>query len=493
MFESVRRHQRIFLGVILLLIIPSFVVVGAWDLIAPGGGANTVAKVGKREITFQQWEQSHQQAIEQVRAQLGGRIDPSILDSSASRLSTLNDLVNQQILFAAAVDLKVRVTDEQMRRAIASIPAVQKNGQFDMALYQQALKAQGLTAEGFEQRVRADMLTEILPASIAGSSMAPRSVARRLAQLSAETRTVRVKKFAAADYASSVKVTDAEIEEFYKSNSAQFQTPEELDIAIVAFAKPGSADMVEQFSNLVYEQSDTLDPAAKKVGLPIHTVKGVRRTGPTSIAPPEVLRALSDPKFMAALFGSDTIVNRRNTEAIEIGPGLLASARVIAHRPAAPIALAAVKAQIERSIRDRKASELASQAAESAVKEFASSKTLPSGTTAARPLGRADLQKQTSELPAEVLQAVFTAELKSLPATVTVPASSRNNAAWLVVVESAQVPGPDAQVVKDQLGRYFQILEQTAARDTLDRWVELKRQSSGVKTYPEKIAKSDAR
>jgi len=205
MFESVRRHQRIFLGVILLLIIPSFVVVGAWDLIAPGGGANTVAKVGKREISLQQWEQSHQQAIEQVRAQLGGRIDPSILDSSASRLSTLNDLVNQQILFAAAVDLKVRVTDEQMRRAIASIPAVQKNGQFDMALYQQALKAQGLTAEGFEQRVRADMLTEILPASIAGTSMAPRSVARRLAQLAAETRTVRVKKFAAADFASAVK------------------------------------------------------------------------------------------------------------------------------------------------------------------------------------------------------------------------------------------------------------------------------------------------
>lgn len=493
MFESVRRHQRIFLGVILLLIIPSFVVVGAWDLIAPGGGRNTVAKVGKREISLQQWEQAHQQAIEQVRAQLGGRIDPAILDSSASRQSTLNDLVNQQVLLSAAVDLKVRVTDEQMRRAIASIPAVQKNGQFDMALYQQALKAQGLTAEGFEQRVRADMLAEILPASIAGSSMAPRSVVRRLAQLSAETRNVRIKKFAAADYASTVKVTDAEVEEFYKTNSAQFQTPEEVDIAIVAFAKPGSADMVEQFSNLVYEQSDTLDPAAKKVGLPVHTVRSVRRSGPTSIAPPEVLRALSDQKFIAALFSSDTLVNKRNTEAIEIGPGLLASARVIAHRPSAPIALAAVKAQIERSIRDRKAYELASQAAETAVKEFAANKALPAGTAPARALSRNDLQKQAADMPGEVLQAIFTAELKTLPATVTVPASNRNNAAWLLVVESAQVPASDAQVVKDQLSRYFQILEQTAARDTLDRWVELQRQSIGVKTYPEKIAKSDAR
>jgi hypothetical protein len=493
MFDSVRRHQRILLGVVLLLIIPSFVVVGAWDLISPGGKAGTVAKVGKREISFQQWERSHQQALEQIRSQLGGRIDPAILDSSASRLSTLNDLVTQQVLFAAAVDLNVRITDEQMRRAIASIPAVQKNGQFDMSLYQQALKAQGLTADVFEQRVRADMLTEILPATIGSSAMAPRSVARRLAQLSLETRSVRIKKYSASDFAASVKVSDADIEEFYKANAAQFQTPEELDIAIVAFAKPGSPDMVEQFSNLVYEQSDTRDPAAKKVGLPVHTVRNVRRTGPTVIAPPEVLRALSDQKFMAALFSSDTIVNRRNTEAVEIAPGLLASARVVAHRPSAPIALATVKAQIERTLRDRKSAEQATQAAEAAVKEFASSKALPAGIAAARSMVRTDLQKQGGELPADVVQAIFAAELKTLPATVSVPASSRNNAAWVVVVESSQVPSVDSPAVKEQLGRYFQILEQTSARDTLDRWVEFQRQSIGVKTYPEKISKADAR
>lgn len=493
MFESVRRHQRIFLGVILLLIIPSFVVVGAWDLIAPGGGANTAAKVGKRDITVQQWEQSHQQALEQIRRQLGGRIDPAILDSSASRLSTLNDLVTQQVLLSAAVDLKVRVSDEQVRRAISSIPAVQKNGQFDMALYQQALKAQGLTPESFEQRVRADMLAEILPATLGSTAMVPRSVARRLAQSSSETRSVRIKKFASADYAGAITVTDAEVEEFYKANAAQFQTPEEVDIAVVAFAKPGSADMVEQFSNLVYEQSDTLEPAAKKVGLPIQTVRNVRRSGPTAIAPPEVLRALSDPRFMTALFSSETILNRRNTEAIEIGPGLLASARVIAHRPAAAVPLASVKPQIERSLRDRKAAERATQSAEAAVKEFASSKTMPAGTTPARALVRTDLQKQGGDLPIEVLQAVFAAELKSLPATVSVPASNRNNAAWLVVVESAQVPDVDSPAVKDQLGRYFQIMEQSAARDTLDRWVELQRQAIGVKIYPDKITKAETK
>jgi hypothetical protein len=164
---------------------------------------------------------------------------------------------------------------------------------------------------------------------------------------------------------------------------------------------------------------------------------------------------------------------------------------VIAHRPAAPIALASVRTQIERSLRERKASEQATQAAEAAIKEFASSKSLPAGTSAARQLVRTDLQKQGGDLPIEVLQAVFAAELKTLPATVSVPASNRNNAAWMILVESAQVPALESAEVKDQLGRYFQILEQSAARDTLDRWVEIQRQAIGVKTYPDKIAKSD--
>ena len=226
MFESVRKHQRIFLGLILLLIIPSFVVVGAWDLISPGADAATVAKVGKVKIQYPQWERAHQQTLEQVRTQLGGRVDASLLDTTASRVSTLNDLVNQQILLTSAVDLRVRISDAQMRRAIASIPTVQKDGKFDMALYERALKAQGLTAEGFEQRVRMDLLTEVLPAAIAGTSIAPRSVARRLAQSALETRAVRTKKFPVSDLMGSVSVSDAEIQSFYESNAQDFQTPE---------------------------------------------------------------------------------------------------------------------------------------------------------------------------------------------------------------------------------------------------------------------------
>ncbi len=497
MFESVRRHQRIFLGIVLLLIIPSFVVVGAWDLIAPSSDATTVAKVGRQKIDLNQWERVHQDSLNRLQAQLGGRVDPALFDSDAARKATLNDLVNQQLLIHAVNDYKIRVTDEQIRKTIASIPAAQRDGRFNMEQYQQVLKAQGLTAAGFEAQLRADLSIEVLPAALAGSSLAPRSVARRLAQVALEERTVRTKRFGIAELASGVSVTQDEIASYYQSNQALFQTPEELDIALVMFTKPGSADMVEQFSNLVYEQSDSLEPAGKKLGLPIMTLQGVRRQGSApgssaARAAPEVQRVLTNGRFNAALFSADVLVNKRNTEAVEIAPGVLASGRVISHRPAAPMPLAQVSSRIEKELRDRKAAELANQQAQAAGQAGVAS---IAGLAPAKTYSRVPNFKegQKIEIPQDVYQAIFSTELKSLPAVISVPTSPTNPAAWVVVIDSVKVPAADSQAVRDVVGREFQMLERASAQALLDRWIAARRESIGVTPYPEKLAKSPAR
>lgn len=482
MFESVRRHQRIFLGIVLLLIIPSFVVVGAWDLISPGGGAGTVAKVGRQEIQYPQWERAHQQAIDQVRQQLGGRIDPAMLDSAAARAGTLEELVNRQILLMSADDYRLRVSDAQLQRAIASIPQIQRNGKFDMELYQRALKAQGLTADMFERQVRADLAIEALPSALGSSSIVPRSVARRLAQTTQETRSFRVRKLAVSDALGSVSASDAEIQEYYQSNQARFQTPEEIDISFVIFSKPAKAEASEQFANLVYEQSDSLDAAAKKFGLSIQSAQGVRREGISTKISSDAQRLLSNPKMLAALFSADALVNKRNTEAVELAPGVLASARVVKHKPAAPQPIASVRGQIEKLIRERKASEAVTDQAK-AITVKGSEALASLGPS--RSLTRAAAAK--SDLPIEVLEAIFSAELPAVPKLLTVAASATQPAAWVIAVESAKVPAQDSPAVKDVVGRAFAQLDAAHSRDTLELWLAARKEAIGVKLYPEKL------
>lgn len=481
MFESVRRHQRIFLGIVLLLIIPSFVVVGAWDLISPGGGAGTVATVGRQKIQYPQWERAHQQAIDQVRQQLGGRIDPAMLDSPAARAGTLEELVNRQILLMSADDYRLRVSDAQLQRAIATIPQIQRNGKFDMELYQKALKAQGLTADMFERQVRADLAIEALPSALGASSIVPRSVVRRLAQTTQETRSFRVRKLALSDALGSVSASDAEIEQYYQSNQARFQTPEEIDISFVIFSKPAKAEAAEQFANLVYEQSDSLDAAAKKFGLSIQSAQGVRREGMFK-GSADAQRLLSNPRMLAALFSADALINKRNTEAIELAPGVLASARVVKHKPAAPQPIASVRGQIEKLIRERKASEAVTDQAK-AITAKGSEALASLGPS--RSLTRAAAAK--SDLPIEVLEAIFSAELPAVPKLLTVAASATQPAAWVIAVESAKVPAQDSPAVKDVVGRAFAQLDAAHSRDTLELWLAARKEAIGVKLYPEKL------
>jgi peptidyl-prolyl cis-trans isomerase D len=87
------------------------------------------------------------------------------------------------------------------------------------------------------------------------------------------------------------------------------------------------AEAAEAFSNLVYEQSDSLKPAADRFKLAMQRAQGVTRQGAGVVA-------LNNPRLLAALFSEDAIKNGRNTEAVETSPGTLVSARVVGHKPA---------------------------------------------------------------------------------------------------------------------------------------------------------------
>ncbi|HQC99636.1 MAG TPA: SurA N-terminal domain-containing protein, partial [Aquabacterium sp.] len=62
MFDFVRQHNKLFLALILLLILPSFVVFGIQGYSGMTSGANAaVAKVDGHKITQAEWDASHQQ------------------------------------------------------------------------------------------------------------------------------------------------------------------------------------------------------------------------------------------------------------------------------------------------------------------------------------------------------------------------------------------------------------------------------------------------
>lgn len=103
-----------------------------------------------------------------------------------------------------------------------------------------------------------------------------------------------------------LKEVRAEIEALYQQQAA-----------IRAFAEDA-----ENFSNMVYEQSESLQPVAERFGLKIQTVKNVTR---------DFEDQLINPNVIEALYGFDVLEDKRNSNAIEVASNTLLSARVTAH------------------------------------------------------------------------------------------------------------------------------------------------------------------
>jgi len=167
----------------------------------------------------------------------------------------------------------------------------------------------------------------------------------------------------------------------------------------------GFAEAAEAFSNLVYEQSTSLKPAADRANLAIQQSPWITKgAGPTP--------TLNNPKLQAEIFSDSAIKAKRNTAAIEVAPNVLVAARVIDHKPAELQPFDAVRAGIERRLQRDEATRLARADGEAKLKEVQEGK--DAGLKWPVPL--AVNRQKPGGLPPQVIDRVFRADAKKLPA-----------------------------------------------------------------------------
>ncbi|HSQ73235.1 MAG TPA: SurA N-terminal domain-containing protein, partial [Rubrivivax sp.] len=122
MFDFVRNHTRLVLGFLLLLIVPSFVFFGVQGYTRfTEAGNETVAKVDGVAITRAEWDAAHARNVERVRRQ-SPEVDVRLLDSSQVRLETLDGMVRERMLLAAANQLQVFPSVARMAMLFDSDP-----------------------------------------------------------------------------------------------------------------------------------------------------------------------------------------------------------------------------------------------------------------------------------------------------------------------------------------------------------------------------------
>lgn len=225
MFDAVRNNKRI-VQVFLALITLPFAFFGVDAYVRNAGPGDDVAKVGDAKITQQQFQQTMRDQQERLRAQLGGQLDPKMLETPEARKAILDDLIDQRLLLLEASKKQMFVSDDAIRRAIGGIDAFKVDGKFSGERYEAALRGQGMSPAGFEAQLRQDLILQQLAGAVSQSTFVPRSVSDRVLALQGERREVQEIRIAADAYLDKVSLAPDAAKKFYDENAKQFEVPE---------------------------------------------------------------------------------------------------------------------------------------------------------------------------------------------------------------------------------------------------------------------------
>lgn len=191
-----------------------------------------VAKVGKREIDQQHYQDTINRIRQQQRAQMGDQFDASLFDKPEFKQQILEQLISQQLLLQANEDLGMRVSDQSLRDNIASNPAFQVDGQFNADMYRAQLAAAGMTPDMFQNNIRTSLESSLLPDAISGSTIVTQTDIDRYLGVKLQRRTFRYFVLPRQTPADS-QVTDAQVQDYYKTHQADFMNPEQVSLKYI--------------------------------------------------------------------------------------------------------------------------------------------------------------------------------------------------------------------------------------------------------------------
>lgn len=131
----------------------------------------------------------------------------------------------------------VEATDAEVQAIIRRDPSFQQNGGFSFALYQRALRDNGLTPERFEAFLKRRVTLMRLGQAVLGSAAwtSPMELDQAVADMT-DTFTVKVATFTQSKKdADAVKVDDKALKAWYEKNQKSLELPERTKIRFVKF------------------------------------------------------------------------------------------------------------------------------------------------------------------------------------------------------------------------------------------------------------------
>lgn len=267
MLRAMRQNASSWIIKILLLaIVIAFVFMGLGSY--QSQTPSKIAVVNEQPILIDEYRETYNNLLEQVRQQFGNNLSPELLKMMNLKKQTMDRLIARALILQEAEKLNLQVSDDELTDAIRNISVFKRNGSFSVPTYEKLLRRVGTSPEQFEEEQRKQMLTEKMRQLITGSIMTTEAEARewfdwenaminidvvgfdpkkytdihpgdeeKIKYFEANKKNyktdpqvkVRYARFSPDDYIRDVEISEDEIKNYYEANPEAFTSPKTVE------------------------------------------------------------------------------------------------------------------------------------------------------------------------------------------------------------------------------------------------------------------------
>jgi peptidyl-prolyl cis-trans isomerase D len=236
---------RIIMAAVVLFLVISFGIWGIGDIFR-GFGVSTVAKIGRTEISIDQFRQQYNERLQQFGQQLRRPITPD-----QARALGLEQQILSQMIAGAALDERARqlglnMSDTDVVKHIKEDPAFRGlNGEFDESRFQQLIRQAGYSEPRFVAEQRRYALRRQITTAVTGEVAPPKAAAELLDRFQNEERSIEFVNLDGNKLGDIAMPTPEELTAYYDTHKAVFRAPEYRKLVVVTVSPEELAKTVE--------------------------------------------------------------------------------------------------------------------------------------------------------------------------------------------------------------------------------------------------------
>lgn len=351
MFAIVEKHRRVS-QVLLGLVSITFIGFGA-ERLSSGISGSYISQIGNTRITAEQVQEVTRAAQHTGNTEVG-------------KESVYQSLVQQAYMEQGARELGVgELSLEQIKNVITRDSSFQSNGQFSITLFQDYLRQRGMTEDQLISELRSQYRRQTVISLLSNGNITSDSQAQQILAMTGTERELRTMAFKASDYADKVQPGEAALKAYFDTNKANYALPlavklEYVELNVEELAKQqtvSAQELQDAYQNMNFNASEPKPPfesvkaqlegnirqrkAAQALGNAREQLAQLAFDHPNSLqkvaeemklplqkhdnwlSQPEAAASQLPPAVQEAIFSSDIIDRRHNSDVLDMGNGVL--------------------------------------------------------------------------------------------------------------------------------------------------------------------------